>query len=1078
MPNDLEHVRTEALEDNTAQGVFKHLRALEAKRERVVSRWVWELLQNARDVVSDDQNLTATFQCTPENLTFCHNGRPFTPKEVAHLIYYGSTKHDDPELLGQFGSGFLTTHLLSPTVNVSGQIDDERAFEFKLDRTGQSVGDLQKNLNASWHAFKNSLALNQDRNKSTTFRYSLNEQGMEAALEGIDALTRNGPYVMVFSPKFGSIQIKAVDGKREIVLLSRNNLAQHIEEVCIQVSGQNEIEPDIFRFLVSQRDGVAVAVPFDHSDKSIRLKPVVDAPRLFLGFPLIGTEQFRFPAVVQSSQFNPTEDRDGVYLGIGDNDENENVVQQACGLVHTALRFAAKSKWENACVLARVPAQHEYSWADKGWLRNQLRSQLIDPIRELSVVVTDADGVIAPLSATFPIADEPEGLKRLWALAADIAEFKDKLPKSSEAQGWCDTVSSWADVCQCRPETFEETIDGRKLAQRVQATATLDGLKAGFTEETKPAEWLNRLHHFLKNYGFAELLRTLRIVPDQTGRFRELKQLHRDRGIPEELKDIANLVGWDLRKELRDNQFTAFDAEPGAGDRDSDQILSELKNVLHDRMEEVIDDDSKKACVRLFAWIVENERWNFLRGYPAFSDEGERSTLIKLERHEDAGDERPLAPIEAWPIGLKQYADLFPRQHTLAGEFAPVVDPITWTTLEERRIIRSTVLYSRMAPVRDFLPDELVAEDDAEQEVDHKVLKRVAVTDVAFLTKSEVGVMARVPQSRARAALFWEFITKWLIDQDEQAFEKRQSECAACEKEHTYFPAAWLVPIVKNKWIRLEDRQTSRLTARSLARLIGQSDWPIDLLSNARVVALLSALRIRAPELSMEIAAGDNNREALDETLSTLFSGVGHDLNRLGDLASDIRDDPELFAYLAERREHRDMARENQRLGGLVECLVRQGLEQEGFNVKRTGIGSDFAIELANEEELWLVEVKSTREDSVRMSKAQAREAVARGNGYFLCVVPLSLDPADPDIEQVRECVRFVAGIGPRLEPLCARLGNLEQQREDIIAETDSGLRLVVDSGSPRFRVDSTVWDDGHHLEELLAILTTADAPQ
>ena len=46
-----------------------------------------------------------------------------------------------------------------------------------------------------------------------------------------------------------------------------------------------------------------------------------------------------------------------------------------------------------------------------------------------------------------------------------------------------------------------------------------------------------------------------------------------------------------------------------------------------------------------------------------------------------------------------------------------------------------------MAPVRDFLPDELLAEDDAEQEVDHKVLKRVAVTDIAFLTKSEVGVM-------------------------------------------------------------------------------------------------------------------------------------------------------------------------------------------------------------------------------------------------------------------------------------------------------------------------------------------------
>ena len=295
--------------------------------------------------------------------------------------------------------------------------------------------------------------------------------------------------------------------------------------------------------------------------------------------------------------------------------------------------------------------------------------------RDVSAVVTEAGTVIAPSNATLPIAHEPEGVKRLWALAADIVGIKDKLPRASEAQGWREAANGWADICQSCPEEFEETIDGRKLALRAQAAGTLDGLLAHFSDETRPAEWLNRLHHFLNDYGFAELLRTLCIVPDQTGRFRERKQLHRDREIPEELKDIAKLVDWDLRKELRDGQFTAFDAEPGAGDRDSDQILSELKDILHDRMEEVIDDDSKKACVRLFAWIVENARWNFLRGYPVFSDEGERSTLITLERHEDAGDERPLAPIEAWPIELKQYADLFPRQHTLAGEFAAVVDP-------------------------------------------------------------------------------------------------------------------------------------------------------------------------------------------------------------------------------------------------------------------------------------------------------------------------------------------------------------------------------------------------------------------
>ena len=55
--------------------------------------------------------------------------------------------------------------------------------------------------------------------------------------------------------------------------------------------------------------------------------------------------------------------------------------------------------------------------------------------------------------------------------------------------------------------------------------------------------------------------------------------------------------------------------------------------------------------------------------------------------------------------------------------------------------------------------------------------------------------------------------------------------------------------------------------------------------------------------------------------------------------------------------------------------LVKEGLEGQGFTVKRTGIGSDFeieydfiekneeiGIELSRDDRTWLVEVKATRE--------------------------------------------------------------------------------------------------------------------
>jgi hypothetical protein len=45
----LNTARNDVLIENTGQTVLKHLRALEDLRSLVMSRWIWELLQNARD---------------------------------------------------------------------------------------------------------------------------------------------------------------------------------------------------------------------------------------------------------------------------------------------------------------------------------------------------------------------------------------------------------------------------------------------------------------------------------------------------------------------------------------------------------------------------------------------------------------------------------------------------------------------------------------------------------------------------------------------------------------------------------------------------------------------------------------------------------------------------------------------------------------------------------------------------------------------------------------------------------------------------------------------------------------------
>ena len=59
---------------------------------------------------------------------------------------------------GQYGTGFLTTHLISKTVSVRGRLEDKKRFNFLLDRRGDSADDLKEAMDASWSRFVKSCS--------------------------------------------------------------------------------------------------------------------------------------------------------------------------------------------------------------------------------------------------------------------------------------------------------------------------------------------------------------------------------------------------------------------------------------------------------------------------------------------------------------------------------------------------------------------------------------------------------------------------------------------------------------------------------------------------------------------------------------------------------------------------------------------------------------------------------------------------------------------------------------------------------------------------------------------------------
>ena len=106
--------------------VRNRLRELENPTDIDCKRWIWELVQNAKDSISNKPNrkdVDIKIKVEKDTYSFIYNGSPFSAETLVALIYkYSEGKSNNGESTGRFGTGFLTTHSLSKTVRITGDI--------------------------------------------------------------------------------------------------------------------------------------------------------------------------------------------------------------------------------------------------------------------------------------------------------------------------------------------------------------------------------------------------------------------------------------------------------------------------------------------------------------------------------------------------------------------------------------------------------------------------------------------------------------------------------------------------------------------------------------------------------------------------------------------------------------------------------------------------------------------------------------------------------------------------------------------------------------------------------------------
>ena len=614
-------------------------------------------------------------------------------------------------------------------------------------------------------------------------------------------------------------------------------------------------------------------------------------------------------------------------------------------------------------------------------------------------------------------------------------------------------------------------------------------LQAVLKPDVSGIDWLDQLHEFLVKNGLAEVMREYRIVPSQAGFLRSLQNLHRDDDIDEELKSIADLMDdykqWKVRRELRNSDLTVVAGEIGKGAWDNEYIVGELIKKLKEQSEDVPDDNFAQASLRLFAWVCGQNSFNLLRDFPVFSEQGDSESRRVIKLVHDSDDEvRTLAPAKAWPEDLQLFSDLFPQRHIIANDFFDVAPcPGVWLALDEAGFCTRDVITKREVNLRTFLPNEPLTE------AEHETADCVGVTDIAFFAREDIGIMARVRQSQRLSRIFWRFLTEWMTVYDAAGLEPHEAKCV-CGESHRYYPAQWLGPLRRNIWVPLSANKRVQVSAQALADLLRGSGWePSSLNGNLVAVKLLEAIGITRFDLVRAfVAETEEERRQQDRILTGILDAAAGKMERLNQAQRYIeylKDDEALPQVLEERQSQRRVVRENQNLGKQVEELVRKSLEKHEFVVTRKPIGSDYEIEhdaLEGEEESgievegsnrkWLVEVKATRGQAVRMTEKQANTARDKGNKFLLCVVPLEGVQPELTVEEVSARMKLVQNIGPLVAPLCDNLNGFRKLEKAITTDETSAVQLIVDAGTVRVQVAAPVWEeDGFQLADLLGKL-------
>lgn len=549
----------------TADKILQLLSQIREDPSASAKRWVWELLQNAKDVPNRFGKVSVEIELVSQDiLKFRHNGDCFSIKNITGLVQQVSSK-DSQNLEGQtgkFGTGFICTHLLSDIIDVEGIVrykGIDRRFKIVLDRSGYRSEDLLPRIKTTLEELRHiettyEVVNNYEQNRTeqsfdTVFTYHLTTQEkQESAVAGLEDLINTMPITLVTqSKKIKQVRvINRVKGTNVVYTCDSTSLDDNVQLSIVKIDGITK------KYVSYITDDVALTTEVNIKDGIYEIiKRDSKQPVLYRDFPLIGSEKFYFPYTLNGFEFNPTERRNGLLLNSADHPNcvlNRNIIDKAVDAVLKFNEWLITKNATNRYLLAssRIPkASEEYSESVAApWIKNLQANWRRQLLQERLVETDNGTDILMNLSVpSFSPTSTKEVNETFYNLLHGQYIGRGVLPVFKHLQGWLDIVrpeyETWGTKLKYEKDDFLKDLSDLQTLKSL-------ALKINKTREDT-LNWLNKVYKFLVDQNMLNEFDNYAIIPNQRGDFKLLKELYSDHTsrIPSILKDIYNSVNQD-----------------------------------------------------------------------------------------------------------------------------------------------------------------------------------------------------------------------------------------------------------------------------------------------------------------------------------------------------------------------------------------------------------------------------------------------------------------------------------------------------------------------------------------------------